>query len=148
MKMRRKTRKLQKIKARGSSLTMHYDTTRVAGQILTQETTQTAPRLTFPTKANTLYTIVMYDPDAPNPSWLHWLLVNRTSSRTGDVCVPYRGPSPPSGTHKYIFAVFEQSGMVECPDIVERAGFDIDAFARSAVLIPKYQQYFYVSARE
>ena len=76
------------------------------------------------------------DPDAPSPldpsmaEWLHWLVVNIpgeasgpapagegsggssaiTASAGGRALMSYSGPSPPKGTHRYIFYAFEQPG--------------------------------------
>lgn len=75
----------------------------------------------------------MSDPDAQAKSWLHWLLINipGDSFAEGQVIVPYSGPSPPSGTHRYIFTLYQQpasSIMVSVP--VERGHFSVEDFER------------------
>lgn len=58
-----------------------------------------------------MYTLIMYDPDADN--YLHWLVVNMSPGNpSGDVKVPYQGPTPPSGTHSYIFLVAQQQNSL------------------------------------
>lgn len=79
----------------------------------------------------------MIDPDAPSPSqpkarsWLHWLVVNVPVQRVtsshdsmrgtgssslqcdadrGETVLPYAPPSPPVGTHRYMFIVCQQTG--------------------------------------
>jgi phosphatidylethanolamine-binding protein (PEBP) family uncharacterized protein len=60
--------------------------------------TQQKPQVTIP--AN--HYVVMYDPDAVNHDWIHWI----SSSSEEDV-LPYQGPTPPpnSGIHHYIFVL-------------------------------------------
>ncbi|CAI5488420.1 unnamed protein product [Closterium sp. Naga37s-1] len=82
---------------------------------------------------------VLVDPDAPSPSnptareWLHWIVVDIPvdgSGGTGRVVTPYNGPTPPEGTHRYIFLLFRQPTAqleVSAPD--ERANFHAAHFA-------------------
>ncbi|XP_073396196.1 protein MOTHER of FT and TFL1 isoform X2 [Physcomitrium patens] len=86
-------------------------------------------------EGNNYYTLIMTDPDAPSPSepslreWLHWIVtdipgnsggsettsgfswlqeqVTHTSS-SGRELVPYMGPRPPIGIHRYAFILFKQ----------------------------------------
>lgn len=47
--------------------------------------------------------------------WLHWMVTNIPSGGTanqGHEVTPWRGPSPPVGTHRYVFLLFEQVGCV------------------------------------
>jgi Raf kinase inhibitor-like YbhB/YbcL family protein len=74
-----------------------------------------------PAKAKSL-ALIVDDPDAPRGTWVHWVLWN-ISPDTGKInedSVPagamqglndfrvheYRGPCPPSGTHRYFFKVY------------------------------------------
>ncbi|KGN64620.1 protein MOTHER of FT and TFL1 [Cucumis sativus] len=68
--------------------------------------------------SNQLYTLVMVDPDAPSPSeptfreWLHWIVVDipeGADANKGKEVVHYMGPQPPTGIHRYVFAVFKQN---------------------------------------
>ncbi|XP_073126943.1 protein MOTHER of FT and TFL1-like [Henckelia pumila] len=68
------------------------------------------------------YSLVMVDPDAPNPSeptfreWLHWLVTDipgGSDASEGKEVMPYMGPQPPVGTHRYVFAAFQQHGQME-----------------------------------
>ncbi len=75
----------------------------------------------IPAKAKSL-ALIVDDPDAPRGTWVHWVLWN-ISPGTGEIkenSVPpgavqgvndfrlreYRGPCPPSGTHRYFFKVY------------------------------------------
>ncbi|CAN1149686.1 Protein MOTHER of FT and TFL1, partial [Linum perenne] len=67
--------------------------------------------------SSVLYTLVMVDPDAPSPSeprlreWLHWIMVDipeGSDASKGEEVVPYVGPQPPTGIHRYVLALFRQ----------------------------------------
>ncbi|KMZ72539.1 Protein HEADING DATE 3A [Zostera marina] len=65
------------------------------------------------------YTLVMIDPDAPNPSdpiikeYLHWLITDipgTTGTPFGNDVVCYNNPTPTIGIHRYVFVLFQQLG--------------------------------------
>lgn len=79
--------------------------------------TKKAPQIAFTGAPGLLYTLIMFDPDAPGPkeptarSWLHHLAVDIPSN--GDVArgtelIKYAGPTPPKGNHRYVFVLCEQ----------------------------------------
>jgi hypothetical protein len=72
------------------------------------------PAVTLP--AGGPYTLIAWDPDAPQASWLHWLVVNipgAASPAAGSTVVPWAPPTPPpgTGTHRYIFGLFLQGSQ-------------------------------------
>ncbi|KAL4458053.1 hypothetical protein ABPG75_012918 [Micractinium tetrahymenae] len=86
------------------------------------------------------YTLMTLDPDAPDPatptlrSILHWLVTNIPSggqASQGTEVAPWRGPNPPSGTHRYVFLLYEQPGRgplhVDAP--TQRTNFSARSFA-------------------
>merc|ERR1712130_667501 len=98
------------------------------------------PVVKYPSaKAGSLYTLVMMDPDADLPnngSWpvmqtpgshapvRHWVVGNldRTALRTGDFSTgttvsPFKGPSPPYGSHRYGQFLFEQIQKFDFEDL-------------------------------
>jgi hypothetical protein len=79
----------------GQGFKVFYGSTEVDGQQLTKEETDVKPSVTILPN----HYIVMYDPDAIKPDYIHWI-----AGPQGDI-LPYRGPSPPQGTgvHRYIF---------------------------------------------
>jgi phosphatidylethanolamine-binding protein len=91
---------------------------------------------------DTLYTLIVTDPDAPTPSnpirgqILHGVITNIANGAVseGDVVTPYRGPGPPAGVHRYIFLLYEQPGEVQLPDYSAgengRTGFNVTAYAQ------------------
>ncbi|XP_076089483.1 protein D2-like [Mytilus galloprovincialis] len=90
--------------------------------------------------SDTLYTLIMVDPDAPapdNPSlayWLHWLVTNIKGSNFGSddlggtTVMEYEGPSPPKGTHRYQFMLLKQNGQVTTVKPRSRARFQLKDF--------------------
>ncbi len=97
------------------------------------------------------YTILMIDPDAgkqkpndPRPGnsdkyYLHWLVVNISGGElsSGDITVPYKGPTPPPGTgkHEYIFQLYEQPcGLTRGIGVKNRPHWSLQEFLRGKSL--------------
>ncbi|KGN59303.1 protein MOTHER of FT and TFL1 [Cucumis sativus] len=111
------------------------------------------PRLVISGHPCDLYTLVMTDPDAPSPSephmreWVHWIIVDIPGGANltqGKEIVPYSGPRPPIGIHRYILLLFKQKGpigMIDQP--ASRANFNTRLFARHFNLdLPVAATYF------
>ncbi|KAF3451579.1 hypothetical protein FNV43_RR07674 [Rhamnella rubrinervis] len=86
------------------------------------------------------YTLVMVDPDAPSPSeptlreWLHWVVVDipeGLDATKGREVVPYVGPQPPTGIHRYVFVLFRQRDptMTKVHLSEDRSNFSTRQFA-------------------
>ncbi|KAG8193746.1 hypothetical protein JTE90_005044 [Oedothorax gibbosus] len=83
-----------------------------------QNTTLYQPTLEYSASGNSIYTLVMIDPDAPDPQrpvfaqYLHWEVMNipGTQVGAGKTVFPYMPPSPPpySNAHRYLLLVFQQ----------------------------------------
>ncbi|ONK69918.1 uncharacterized protein A4U43_C05F28210 [Asparagus officinalis] len=67
----------------------------------------------------TFYTLVMVDPDAPNPSnphlreYLHWMVTDipgSTGASFGQEIMCYENPRPTAGIHRFVFVLFQQLG--------------------------------------
>jgi hypothetical protein len=88
--------------------------------------------INIPTSAKTL-SIVVDDPDAPNRTWVHWLIwdikvlgihfsieennppKNAIYGTNDFDKLDYGGPCPPSGTHRYFFKVYALSDKLNLP---------------------------------
>ncbi|KAM3227986.1 hypothetical protein ACQJBY_059620 [Aegilops geniculata] len=85
------------------------------------------------------YTLVMVDPDAPNPSnptlreYLHWMVTDIPGSMDdtyGREVVCYESPTPATGIHRMVLVLFRQLGRntVYAPSM--RHNFNTRNFAR------------------
>jgi phosphatidylethanolamine-binding protein (PEBP) family uncharacterized protein len=115
--------------------TVQYGQTNANGKLLTKKNTVSEPTVLFTGDPDTLYTVLMTDPDAPVKSWLHWLLVNIPGDSNdifqGEAVMTYTGPSPPSGTHRYIFTLYKQpAGSIMVTKPYERGNFPVEAFEK------------------
>lgn len=74
--------------------------------------TQTEPQIVFHDNKNNIYTLIMYDPDAINGTYIHWIVsdIKENNIKNGKVLIPYKGPAPPpkTGKHRYIFELYLQ----------------------------------------
>jgi phosphatidylethanolamine-binding protein (PEBP) family uncharacterized protein len=144
-KNRRKTRRL----CSGNTLEVSYDNEQVSGQELPKPLTQMKPNVKFPTTGK-LYTLVMWDPDVPpqiQPGFVHWIATNIKSPNNieNNQILDYKGPAPPSGTHRYFFGLFEQNETIN-PHQPERQNFSIDEFVNENNLKEISRVYMTVSA--
>ncbi len=110
-----------------------YGQVNANGKTLTKKNTVSAPTIEFTGDTGKLYTLLMSDPDAPAKSWLHWLITNIPGESNditqGQTVMEYTRPNPPSGTHRYIFTLYEQPGgsiMVSAP--ADRGNFPVPQF--------------------
>jgi len=154
-KMRQQFRKRnQTLKKGGQSplnlgLEVRYQSGVVRGQTFTKEETESEPQVFFKPEEGKLYTILMWDPDAPaKPSWIHWIVTNVESAEQipQHIVLSYQGPNPPSGTHRYYFGLFEQiQGKISPMISGVRGGFDYEEFIRENNFKKVGEVYFKVS---
>lgn len=135
--VRRVTRKLKRKtrKQRGGSLQVRFGNRSINKPTSEKNFPKNVPRLNF--KEPGLYTILMWDPDAPAKSWLHWLVVNAESGdvQQGEEVMPYAPPSPPSGTHTYYIGIYSQKGPLQVDAPTERGYFNPVNFIQDYNLI-------------
>lgn len=100
------------------------------GNLIPKEDAQEEPVVEI-VGAKGLHTLVMSDPDAPSPTapkfreFLHWLIINIPDGdiSKGKVVVPYMGPAPPEGKHRYIFTLWRQTPSGDMSQIAKE---DVD----------------------
>lgn len=110
------------------------------------------------------FTIIMDDPDAPNGTWVHWIIYNIPSNDTffhpnfpHDSLLPsgckqgttsfmntgYGGPCPPNGVHHYLFKLYAVDTLLNLPPSVKKPAL-LDAMKGhilgEAVLTGKYER--------
>lgn len=114
--------------------------------------------------------VLVADPDAPRPDapaarwWLHWLVAGVPGAALaagGDVdvaaaagaseLVPYAGPTPPAGVHRYVFllACHEGAGGSAMPPVrmpKARGHFDVAGWLRDHDLAPVAVAHFTAEA--
>lgn len=117
------------------------------GNVLTPTQVKDLPKIEWPAKENTFYTVCMTDPDAPSRKeptfreWHHYLVVNVPENKIeeGEILSDYvsSGPPPDTGLHRYVFLIYEQqNGKITCDEprltnrsAENRGGFSIRKFA-------------------
>eukprot|EP01118_Nematostelium_gracile_P004016 TRINITY_DN1475_c0_g1_i1.p1 TRINITY_DN1475_c0_g1~~TRINITY_DN1475_c0_g1_i1.p1 ORF type:complete len:170 (-),score=41.59 TRINITY_DN1475_c0_g1_i1:108-617(-) len=116
------------------------------GEVLDPSEAKSTPSLHWGTVDGKLYTLLMVDPDAPsreNPTkrcYRHWGVVNIPGNKIGEgkIVTEYMGPAPPpnSGTHRYVFLVYEQAkGLkLDTHNLGERGGFNVPHFMKESGL--------------
>jgi len=72
--------------------------------------TQIEPQININNDKSNTYTLIMYDPDAINGTYIHWIVTDiiKNDMKNGKILIPYKGPSPPpkTGKHRYIFELY------------------------------------------
>lgn len=109
---------------------------------------QKTPNVIYIPNINKLYTLIMYDPDAINGTFIHWLVINIIGNniQKGQTLLPYKGPSPPpkTGIHRYIFILFEQPNKLNINEINQNRNETIENIKKELRLnsIPVASQQF------
>ena len=104
------------------------------GKKLSMGMVKKEPEISWNMKKDRLYTIIMYDLDAPYPNkgsvYLHMLIINIPNQ--GEILANYIPPSPPedSSRHRYIIRLLKQESFLDILDIEERANFPLEDFIR------------------
>jgi phosphatidylethanolamine-binding protein (PEBP) family uncharacterized protein len=85
-------------------------------EFLKPSETQVKPEIKYSFENNKLYTLLMHDPDSIHGNRFHWIVVNIFNDiKNGTDLLSYTGPSPPpkTGTHHYIFELYEQDRSID-----------------------------------
>ncbi|XP_054157289.1 protein D3-like, partial [Oppia nitens] len=114
------------------------------GNELTPTQVKDKPTVSWPSKRDVYYTLVMTDPDAPtrsnpiNGQYRHWLVINIAGLdvANGQILTDFIGSAPRknTGLHRYVFLVYRQPKLIEHPvsrsDLAKRSKFKIRDFAK------------------
>jgi phosphatidylethanolamine-binding protein (PEBP) family uncharacterized protein len=117
---------------RASSYSVKFAGKEAANNLRPRGNTFVAPNVKYTSQQNDMYTVVIWDPDAPNPSFLHWLVINIPEDRVqdGETIIDYMPPTPPSGTHRYYVGLYRQPKPLNTAMSLSRTAFSIDAFVK------------------
>lgn len=127
-------------------LLITYNNDSIQGKIFTKEMTLHQPIAIIQTDTRRFYTLVMVDPDAQTPYFLHWLTINiDVEHNTFDEIVSYFPPTPPSGTHRYFFYLLEQPRHIVIAK-PKRTWFSLQAFIHNYGLRAVEQVHMKVTA--
>lgn len=90
----------------------------------------------IPQEAKSL-AVIVDDPDAPKGTFVHWVIWNIPVGRfIKEKSVPgqqglndfhqhnYRGPCPPSGTHRYFFRIYVLDTLLDLPGSTQKADLE------------------------
>jgi len=92
------------------------------GNELTPTEAKDLPKVTWNADPDAFYTLVMTDPDAPNPEnpwrreWKHWLVCNIPGCSVGEglPMAMFIPSGPPKGSpHRYTFIVYKQPNKID-----------------------------------
>jgi phosphatidylethanolamine-binding protein (PEBP) family uncharacterized protein len=78
--------------------------------------TKAKPQIKYSFENNKLYTLLMYDPHSVYGNRFHWIAINIVNDiKNGNDLLSYTGPAPPpkTGTHHYIFELYEQDRSID-----------------------------------
>ena len=85
-------------------------------EFLKPSETKSKPQIKYTFENNKSYTLLMRDPDSIHGNRFHWIVINIVNDiKNGDDLLSYTGPSPPpkTGTHHYIFELYEQDRSID-----------------------------------
>lgn len=108
-------------------LAVFYNSVKVNGQELSAGFTAKRPTVKIPAG----FFLVMYDPNAVKPDWIHWI-----ATAEKDI-LDYQGPSPPPGTGIHTYKFVLNSGIPpQAPK--ERGGHQITEFLKNPVAVAEF----------
>ncbi|XP_024969011.1 protein MOTHER of FT and TFL1 homolog 2-like [Cynara cardunculus var. scolymus] len=123
------------------TMTVYYGTNKLTnGRELNVSMVKATPRVLIGGNPDELYTLVMIDPDAPNPNepelkeLVSWIVTNIPGGKScaeGTEFVSYEGPNPHIGIHRYMLILYKQRASLNDIETLEsRVHFRVRAFAR------------------
>lgn len=120
-------------------------------QFLTVSESQVEPEIKINVDPSKLYTLVLYDPDAINGTYIHWTKTNITHNdiKTGNIIIPYKGPAPPpkTGKHHYIFNLYQQNAVNKMLPLEQRV-FELNELENKLQVNNPIYKIQFISANE
>jgi phosphatidylethanolamine-binding protein (PEBP) family uncharacterized protein len=121
---------------------IYYNNKKIVNdEFLKPSETQIKPEIKFNLNSAKYYTLIMYDPDAVVGTFVHWLVTNisKNNINNSNPIFPYKGPAPPpnTGKHRYIFELYEQTGMINTVLPNEKRSISINEL-RNALKLSHY----------
>jgi phosphatidylethanolamine-binding protein (PEBP) family uncharacterized protein len=93
-------------------------------QFFTPTETNNKPSIKISDMGYKFYTVIMYDPDAVNGTYLHWILANtdtNVSQSNSNTLLSYEGPNPPDlKKHRYIFELYGTNEKINVESVLSR----------------------------
>lgn len=127
-------------KKRGGAYSVQYAGIEAANNLRRRANTLQAPTVRYnEAEPEKLYTLVLWDPDAPRqPSFLHWLVIDIPGMdiAKGTIIQEYYPPTPPDREHRYYLGLYEQKGAIS-PQKIPQTGFSIENFVSQHGLLEK-----------
>ncbi len=115
-----------------SNYHVSYKGKNIQGNLRPRNNTLTAPNIRYTKPDQEFSTLLIWDPDAPAKSYVHWLIVNIPGSQisAGQEIIDYKPPTPPSGIHRYFVTLYNQSGKINISVPPKREFFNVSAFEK------------------
>ena len=112
-------------KIRNIILHVLYNNIKINGQTMLQNETRIKPEINFNVERGIEYILVMWDPDAPQSAWVHWIesYYKEKDRLQKTILLDYEGPNPPSGTHHYYFTLYKKDRKEEIKGIPNQRGY-------------------------
>lgn len=93
-------------------------------------TVQMPVNIIFPDRtlydSNTLFTVLMRDPDAPDHEFMHYLVINAYGQMTPSVLLSYIPPQKVG--HRYVYEIYLQQSPIVAMTVSDRQSFDLNSF--------------------
>ena len=115
-----------------SNYKVSYQGKNINGNQRPRTNTLIKPNISYSKSDSEFSTLLIWDPDAPAKSYIHWLVVNIPGSQIslGQEILKYKPPTPPSGVHRYFVTLYNQSGKINVAAPKDRGFFNVPMFEK------------------
>ncbi len=115
-----------------SNYKVSYAGKNIQGNLRPRSNTLQKPNVHYTKSPQDFSMLLIWDPDAPAKSYVHWLVINIPGSQIslGQEIIPYKPPTPPSGIHRYFVTLYNQRGKIQILSPPKREYFNVSAFEK------------------